>query len=251
MRFCAAGAAGFWDPARAAARGSSDRPRPEIPSAARAVRCSVAAARRLGPRDGVHVEVFAANRVVIVAAGDRDSAAADVLGGADLGRRLLRRSRHARADRRRAHAPRITASVCRRCSARGAQPLSSRAAGRFLGIGGRAGRGVRRRTTLAWFARRRAAVEARGDRARGRPVRPPADRSYTFRPAVDHSRSRRVRAIVIHAARIPVRAPARKRLQNAKHHRPGRLVDGRDQSGGSFPGRCEITEQPAGTGATS
>ena len=132
-------------------------------------RCS----SRLGARDGVHVEVFAANRVVIVAAGigtrpPLTFSAGRIAGAGCYGDLVTLEPTGVVL-----HAPRITASLVVAVPCVGPTAVVT-PAGRFLGIGGRAGRGVRRWTTLAWCARRRAAVEARGDRARGRPVRPPA-----------------------------------------------------------------------------
>ena len=63
----------------------------------------------LGSRVGAHVELFAANRVVLVAAGNRDPAAAAPQRGTDHRGALLRRPRDARADRRRARPPRSPA----------------------------------------------------------------------------------------------------------------------------------------------
>ena len=82
------------------------------PSSVRAAAAWVAA-------QGVHVEVFAADRVVIVAAGDRHPAATTALGRADIERALLRRAGHARPDWARAGACGIARRCWPICSARG------------------------------------------------------------------------------------------------------------------------------------
>lgn len=172
MRFSSEDTAGFWDPARAAARGSTDRPRSKIPSGRerpcpRSLQPPPRSAGRRAYR-GVRRQPRRDHP-----SRDRDSASPHVLGRSNHGCRLLRRPRHARADRRGTSAPRITASVVIAVPCMGATAVIT-PAGRFLGLGGQASRGVCRRTTVARFTRRRAAVEARGDCARGRPVRAPA-----------------------------------------------------------------------------
>ena len=76
--------------------------------------------RHRGPRDGVHVEVFAANRVVLLAAGIGVAPSVRSHRGPDRPGRLLRRSGDAGAHRGRAAASREPPDPGRPCFGRGA-----------------------------------------------------------------------------------------------------------------------------------
>ena len=128
--------------------------------------------RRLGPRIGVHVELFAANRVVLVPAGigtrpPRGFSAGRISGAGCYGDLVTLEPTGVVLVRPGARL------LCQTCSAPGASRCPRR--------GWRPSRhrrdasgGVRRRAALARLARRRAADGARRDRARGRPARPAA-----------------------------------------------------------------------------
>ena len=128
-------------------------------------------ARGLGPRYGVHVEVFAGNRVVLIPAGigtrppralsaGRISAAGcygDLVTVEPTGVVLVR------PGARRFHS--------RSVSRLGAAAVSS-AVAVVSSVPWRQGRGVCRGAALAWAPRTRSVGEACGDRAGGRAVRP-------------------------------------------------------------------------------
>ena len=136
-----------------------------------------ACTRRLGPRYGVHIEVFAANRVVLIPAGIGTRPPVQLSAGRIAGARcygelvtldptgvvLVRAGTHA-----------VLADLFRELGG----AAVGEAAGVVLGLPRRLGGSVRRRAALARAAGGRAAAAAFGDRARGRAPRSAARRLH-------------------------------------------------------------------------
>ena len=92
--------------------------------------------RRLGSRIGVHVELFAANRVVLIAGGIGTRPPREVLGGADLRRPLLRRLVTLEPTGVVLVRPRERDCCCRTCSVPGASRCRRRGLRRFRRLPG-------------------------------------------------------------------------------------------------------------------